>query len=114
MKINIDILKENPLNKEIYGDDDPEQFNELVEKIRSSGWIKAILITKDYVIISGHRRAKAARLLRIESIEYEFVDDDPETQLEIILNENAYRIKTTFQLFIRVVIHKFIINRFNF
>ena len=32
-KFNINNLKTNPLNQEIYGDDDPQQFNELVEKI---------------------------------------------------------------------------------
>lgn len=98
MKINVNILKENPLKKTIYGEEDETQFNALVEKIKSSQWIKAVLITKDYLIISGHRRVRPAITLGIGSVECEIVDDDPEKQLEIFLNENAYRQKTTFQL----------------
>ncbi|MCK9420997.1 MAG: ParB/RepB/Spo0J family partition protein [Bacteroidales bacterium] len=98
MKISIDILKENPLNQEIYGDDDEKQFNELVEKIRSSGWIKAILINNDYLIISGHRRVRAARILGIEAVDCEFVTSDPDKQVEIFLNENAYRVKSNTQV----------------
>lgn len=101
MKISINILKENPLNQKIYGDDDEAQFNELVEKIKDSGYIKAILINKDYMIISGHRRvkaAKAAKVLNIEAIDCEFVGTDPDKEVEIFLNENAYRLKTQFQL----------------
>ena len=98
MKINVNILKEHPLNKTIYGEEDEAQFNALVEKIRNSGWIKAVLITKDYLIISGHRRVRAAIALGIEAVECEIVDNDEEKQLEIFLNENAYRQKTTVQL----------------
>jgi disulfide oxidoreductase YuzD len=98
MKIRIDILRDNPLNQKIYGDDDEKQFNELVEKIKMSGWIKAILITNDYLIISGHRRVKAARLLGFDSIECEIVTSDPDKQVEIFLNENAYRLKSNTQL----------------
>ena len=98
MKIRIDILRENPLNQKIYGDDDEKQFNELVAKIKKSGWIKAVLITNDYLIISGHRRVKAARLLGIEVVEYEVVTSDPDKQVEIFLNENAYRLKSNTQL----------------
>jgi len=98
MKVNINILKENPLNQQIYGDDDTEQFNALVEKIRSSEWIKAILTNREYMIIGGHRRVKAAKILGIEAVDYEIVDGDPDKQLEIFLNDNEYRQKTTLQL----------------
>jgi len=39
MKIMLDSLKPHPLNQKIYGDDDPEAFNELFEKIKKSQWI---------------------------------------------------------------------------
>ena len=98
MKIRIDTLKENPLNRKIYGDNDEQQLNELVEKIRNSGWIKAILITNDYLISSGHRRVKAAKMLGIDSVECEIITSDPDKQVEIFLNENAYRLKSNTQL----------------
>jgi hypothetical protein len=39
MRIEIDLLHENPLNAAIYGEDDFAQFAELVEKIKVSGYI---------------------------------------------------------------------------
>jgi hypothetical protein len=97
MKVNINILKEHPLNSEIYGDDSEEQINELVERIKVSNWIKSIMITSDYLIISGHRRVRAAKKLGFTEIECEYVTGDADKQLEILLNENAYRIKTNSQ-----------------
>ena len=100
MNVDLKILKENPLNKQIYGDDDASQLTELAEKIKSLGWIKPIIINnnKEYLILSGHRRVKAAMSLNIESVECEVVNVDEDKQLEIFLNENCYRQKTTLQL----------------
>lgn len=102
MKININLLKEHPLNHQIYGDDDEKQLNDLVERIRSSGYVKAILVIKDvindYTIISGHRRVRACKVLKMESIECEFIEGDEEKLIEIFLNENHYRQKTNRQL----------------
>ncbi|MGA3015257.1 MAG: ParB N-terminal domain-containing protein [Bacteroidales bacterium] len=97
MKVDINLLKEHPLNKEIYGMDNEEQVIELVEKIRNSGWIKPIIITKDFTIVSGHLRTRAAKQLGYTEIDCEFIDGDPDKQLELLLNENAYRTKTTLQ-----------------
>lgn len=98
MRIDINLLKENPINLEIYGNDDPEQFNELVEKIRASGWIKPLLVKRfDYTIISGHRRYRAAKLLGKTEIEVEFIKVDADQGLELLLNENAFRTKSTLQ-----------------
>ena len=94
MKIDITLLKEHPLNKEIYGSDNEEQLNDLVEKIRNSGYIKPILITNRYVIISGHRRWRAALQLGYTDIEFQFVPEDPQKQVELFLLENYYREKS--------------------
>jgi len=96
MKININILKEHPLNQEIYGEDE-KQLNELTERIKASGWIKPILVSKDFVIISGHQRVRAAKVLGYTEIDYEFMVGDEDKQLELLLNENAFREKTTLQ-----------------
>jgi hypothetical protein len=96
MKISINLLKEHPLNQAIYGDDE-NQLNELIERIRMSNWIKPIQITKDFVIISGHQRVRAAKALNLTEIDCEYTTVDEEKQLELLLNENAYREKTTLQ-----------------
>lgn len=97
MRIETSTLQEHPLNRSIYGVDTPEQFNELVEKIRTSNWIKPILINKQYRIISGHRRVRAAIQLGIPEVECEILTVDEDRQLELLLAENAFREKTNIQ-----------------
>jgi len=99
MKIEINLLKEHPMNREIYGEDDEEQFNELFEKIKATGWIKPLVINRNYVIISGHRRYKVAKVLGRTEIDVEFYNESEEGQeLEMLLQENYYRNKSTLQL----------------
>lgn len=95
MKIDINKLQSHPLNQRIYGYDDN---SELLEKIKSSGWIKPILITPNYTILSGHRRVDCCKTLGITEIECEVIEGDPIKCMEIMLSENAYRVKSTFQL----------------
>jgi len=97
MKVKMELLKEHPLNQQIYGTDDDEQFKELVNKIRESGWISPVICNTEYTLLSGHRRYRAAKLLGYTEIEYEKVNVDPEKELEILLNSNVYREKTTVQ-----------------
>lgn len=95
MKIEISKLQPHPLNQRIYGHDD--NITELTERIRTSEWIKPILITTNNTIISGHRRVAACNVLNIIEIEFEYVSDDPLTQLELFVGENCYREKNNYQ-----------------
>ena len=97
MKIDINQLREHSLNKEIYGEDDEDQFTILVNRIMESGWIEPIIVNKDYTVLSGHRRLKAGKLLGYTAIDCQMVKIDPEQELEILLNSNLYREKTTVQ-----------------
>lgn len=96
MKIEINKLNPHPKNRYIYGYDD--NLDELIEKIRTSQWIKPILINSQNTIISGHRRVESCKKLGITEVEYELVVDDPVIQLELLVAENFYRVKTTTQL----------------
>ncbi len=96
MKIEISKLTPHPLNSRIYGHED--NLNELVEKIKTTGWIKPIMITAGNMIISGHRRVAACERLGIKEVEFELVGDDPIRQLELLVMENFYRVKTNYQL----------------
>jgi ParB family chromosome partitioning protein len=97
MNIDIMLIKENPINHEIYGDEDPDQFTALLDKIKASGYIKPLVINRNYLILSGHRRYKCALELGREKIDVEVYKGDDERELEMLLNENAFREKTTFQ-----------------
>jgi len=90
------LLKPHPRNSSIYGDD--EDVTELVELIRRSEWLKPVIVTANYVIISGHRRWKAALQLELESVPVEVREfRDEIAELEALLLENASRFKTNEQ-----------------
>jgi len=93
MKIEINKLMENPLNKRTYGTEDNTK---LLEQITHSNWIKPIIVNPDFIILSGHRRVDVARTLGHTTIECEIFSGDPLQQLEIFLLENQYREKTNF------------------
>lgn len=88
-------LVSHPRQIAIYGED---EVADLVEAIRTSGWIKPLVITQQDVIISGHRRFKAALLLKWRTIPVErrmFANATEE--VEALLLENRYREKTPVQ-----------------
>jgi hypothetical protein len=97
MKIEINKLTSHPKNRFIYGHEDN---TDLLEKIKTSGWIKPIMITKENnMILSGHRRVEVCRTLGIPEIECELIEEtDPTKLLEILMIENQYRVKTNSQL----------------
>ena len=97
MNIDITLIKENPINHEIYSDEDPDQFIELFEKIKASGYIKPLVINRNYLILSGHRRYKCALELGRKIMDVEVYKGDDDKELEMLLNENAFRDKTTLQ-----------------
>jgi DNA (cytosine-5)-methyltransferase 1 len=87
------LLKPHPRNASLYGED--ESVSDLVELIGNSNWLKPLVITPDFIIISGHRRWKAALKLgwlSIPVIVREF--KDALAELEALLLENATREKT--------------------
>jgi len=110
-RIDINLFKEHPQNHQIYGDDDPVQFNELMEKIKTSGWINPILITSDHVILSGHRRYKAAQLLGWKQIDVDIVKGDEEKYIEVLLLSNAQRDKTVLQRLREAELYKKIVEK---
>ena len=86
MNIDITLIKENPINHEIYGDEDPDQFTELLEKIKASGYIKPLVINRNYLLVSGHRRYHCALSLGKKVIDVEVYKGDDDKELEMLLN----------------------------
>ncbi|HEY9833388.1 MAG TPA: DNA (cytosine-5-)-methyltransferase [Stenomitos sp.] len=87
------LLRPHPRNASLYGED--ESVSDLVELIGNSNWLNPLVITPDFIIISGHRRWKGALKLgwlSIPVIVREF--KDALAELEALLLENATREKT--------------------
>jgi ParB family chromosome partitioning protein len=66
--------------------------------MRQSEWVKPIVVNPRNVIISGHRRWKAALELGLETVLVEVREfPDEMAELKALLLENANRFKTTEQ-----------------
>ncbi|SFE01538.1 ParB-like nuclease domain-containing protein [Thermoanaerobacter thermohydrosulfuricus] len=66
--IKIELLKEHPRNKEFFDDIEGDRWQEFVESIRTSGIIVPLIVTQDYVVISGNQRLKAAKELGLKEV----------------------------------------------
>ncbi|MGH2331153.1 ParB N-terminal domain-containing protein [Thermoanaerobacter mathranii] len=66
--VDVNLLKEHPSNREFFDDIQGERWQEFVESIKTSGIIVPLIITQDYVVISGNQRLKAARELGLKEV----------------------------------------------
>lgn len=89
MQIQCDLLISDDENSEIYGPDSEESINALAEDIKSNGFKGAIMayqiIDDDgcqrYMIESGHRRVKAAKIAGVSTIPV-IITEKPATEAE--------------------------------
>jgi ParB-like chromosome segregation protein Spo0J len=97
-EIDVNLLKPHPQNATIYGDED---VSELVALIKEAGKIIVpLVINKDLVIISGHRRWKAAKKLGLKTVPCEVKNySSPEDELQELIFYNQTREKTIEQKF---------------
>lgn len=74
---------------------DRQELNELVQSIKIHGIIQPIAVrrlnSKNYQIISGERRWRAAKELRLEKVPVHILEADDQSMLEIALLENVQR-----------------------
>ena len=90
-------LKPHPMNAVIYGDEDADP--ELVESIRQNEQLEPLVINKNYVIISGHRRWMALKTLNkpAKCLVMDFKDELDER--EAIVEFNRQREKVPSQIY---------------
>lgn len=69
-QIEVSKLKPHPRNNEFFDDITGDQWNVFLESIQTSGIVEPIIITQDNVIVSGHQRIRAARILHIDKVPY--------------------------------------------
>jgi len=87
MKIKIRDLKDSDYSKSIYSAE-PDQG--LIESIGRNGVIVPIWVSADNVIISGHRRVAACRIMDYKEVECEI----KEYSESLVIESNRYREKT--------------------
>ncbi len=92
VSIPISDLKPHPLNFNIYQDKPTPK--DLLASIKKHGIMEPIVITGDKIIISGHRRFKAASELGFLMVECRVLDVSGELLEEKLIEFNRQRIKT--------------------
>lgn len=87
---NINQLRPHPENEKIYGAALPD--DELIQSIQDRGIRNPLLITKDNMLIGGHRRWAAAKRIGLAEVPVNvFHSDDPSEILFAMLDDNTYR-----------------------
>jgi hypothetical protein len=95
-------LRPARVNSQIYrpvSEDDPE-LRALAEDIRENGLLTPLAVSKDMVIISGHRRRVACQLVGIKNVKCQVLDivsTDP-AFIQFLVSYNKQRIKTNAEL----------------
>ena len=72
-EVPIDKLKPSPENEELYRRTTDSNTKELQSEIKERGLDDPLIATKDYFIISGHRRHKACKCLGHETIKVRYL-----------------------------------------
>ena len=92
MKIKLSELKQHPDNSKIYSVDKEQEFDKLRQSISINGQLEPISITKQKIIISGHRRFLAMKSLNYTECEVRIIK--PENEIIALIEYNTQRNKT--------------------
>jgi len=89
-------LKPNPLDAKIY-DDEPSA--DLLQSIETHGVLEPILVTKNLLVLAGHKRIKCAKKVGMKEVPCRICQDelDELVEKEWFLASNSQRVKTNTQ-----------------
>jgi len=90
-------LELNNFSNEIYVVDD--KFVEFMTNISQYGILEPLVVSKDYVVISGNRRLKAASNLKIDKVPVIISDSTEQNNEMVVISHNQQRVKTPSQIF---------------
>ncbi|MEI7822797.1 MAG: ParB N-terminal domain-containing protein [Verrucomicrobiota bacterium] len=90
-------LRPHPLSLHIYGD--TETVVDLLDDIKTNGLIHPPVVTKDGIILCGHRRVRSLKALRWTEIQVQIFESDERLEQKIrLLGDNVNRKKTKIQI----------------
>ena len=99
MKKKIDLLIPHPQNKLLYGDaEEPDQVANLADNIKKYGQITPVVINPSNLILSGHRRISALKVLGRTYAECVIRDVEPDAEIYYLIAANKQRQKDMVQL----------------
>jgi len=88
-KVAVLELANHPKNDYLFDDIAGDGWDDLLQSIRTSGITNAITITQDKVIISGHQRVRACKVLGIEEVSYKMIEyTDEKKQVKDLIESN--------------------------
>ena len=93
MKKLIKNLKPHPLNRLVYGTHNKLELENLTDNIKRLGLLEPILVTDKNIILSGHRRLEACKILKKKYIECKIISVSEEEQIYYIISGNKQRVK---------------------
>lgn len=82
MIIKTEQLKPHPKNSFYFDDITGVKWNEFLESIRINGVIEPLIITEEYMIVSGHQRLRACLELEITEVPCEIRHYESDDQIE--------------------------------
>lgn len=93
LQIDITLLKPNPLNVEIYGEEPVDR--DLVVSLEKNGFQEPLIATAEKTLVAGHRRLKAAKELGLSHVPVIIRAYDNEIKSQAaLLESNRQRPKT--------------------
>ena len=88
-KIKISELKPHSKNNYYFDDMEGDSWDSLLQSISTSGVTNAITINDKKIIISGHQRIRACKVLGIEEVSYKMiVYDNEENEIKDLIESN--------------------------
>lgn len=97
VRMRVDDLTPHPLHEELYGNPmaDQEEMELLIRDIQANGMLNPIVVDQEMLIISGHRRWVAAKMMDEEFIMCDHISFKDETQrIRYLIAHNTYRTKS--------------------
>ena len=88
-KIKVSELTPHPKNNYYFDDMEGDSWDSLLQSISTSGITNAITITDKKVIISGHQRVRACKVLGIEEVSYKMIHyENEEKEVKDLIESN--------------------------
>lgn len=91
--VQVQELKENPINIEIFKQEGEGYFERLETDIKERGILVPLIASKEGYLLSGHNRLKVAIKLGLQTVPVQYVEEvlTPEQERNFLIKDNLFR-----------------------